>query len=231
MSREVKGARRTRIVIADDHPILRDGIRRMLDGEPDFEIVGEAGDGDAAVRLAAELLPDVILMDVGMPGMNGLEATRLIKAQHPSIVVVVLTVHDEEEYILGLLEAGAAGYLLKSAYGKELVHAVRAVRTGEMVLDATVGKSMLKRAMRQRPSQVRFSEAERLTAREFDVLRLAAAGLSNSEIAEELGIGVRTVKGHMANVFSKLRVGSRTEAVLCAVRLGWISVEGAGEDV
>ncbi len=216
---------RTKILLADDHPMLRQGIRELLERQSDFEVVAEAGDGDEAVRLASELKPHVVIMDIGMPKLSGLEATKQIKARHPATAVLVLTIHDEDEYITGLLEAGAAGYLLKSAYGEELVNAIRSIRTGELVLHPVVGQKLLKRMASLQPRPIKLESVEQLTNREIDVLKLAAKGMSNGDIAVELGIGLRTVKGHLVSIFSKMRVGSRTEAVLQALKRGWITLE------
>lgn len=216
---------KTKILLADDHPMLRQGIRELLERERDFEVVAEVGDGEEAVKLASELKPDVVIMDVGMPKLNGLEATKQIKAKHPATAVLVLTIHDEDEYIMGLLEAGAAGYLLKSAYGEELVNAIRSIRTGELVLHPVVGQKLLKRLASRQLRPIRLEGVEQLTNREIDVLKLAAKGMSNRDIAVELGLGLRTVKGHLVNIFSKMRVGSRTEAVLQALKRGWIILE------
>jgi len=205
--------------------MLRQGIRELLERDSDFQIVAEAGDGEEAVSQAAKFKPDVILMDVGMPKLSGLEATRKIKAEHPEIVVLVLTIHDEDEYIMGLLEAGAAGYLLKSAYGEELIQAIRSVRSGEFVLHPVVMKKLLQRANNHRLKPIRLEGVEQLTSRETEVLRYMATGMSNKEIAQQLGVGVRTVKGHLVNVFAKMRVSSRTEAVLSALKQDWISLE------
>jgi NarL family two-component system response regulator LiaR len=215
----------TKILLVDDHPMLRQGIRQLLERERDFEVVAEAGDGEEAVRLASEFKPDIVLMDVGMPKVSGLEATRQIKAQHSEIAVLVLTVHDEDEYIIGLLEAGASGYLLKSAYGEELVQAVRSIRTGGYALHPVVGQRLLKRAASHQLKPIKLEGVEQRTTREIEVLKLAARGMSNREIATELGIGVRTVKGHLVSIFAKMRVGSRTEAVLRALKYGWIVIE------
>ncbi len=216
---------RTRILLADDHPILRQGIRELLEREQDFEVVAEAGDGEEAVKLASELKPHVVVMDISMPKMSGLEATKQIKAKHPATAVLVLTIHDEDEYITGLLEAGAAGYLLKTAYGEELVNAIRAIRTGELVLHPVVGQKLLKRIASLQPRTAKLGNVEKLTNREIDVLKLAAKGMSNQDIAIELGISLRTVKGHLVSIFSKMGVGSRTEAVLQALKRGWIMLE------
>jgi NarL family two-component system response regulator LiaR len=205
--------------------MLRHGIRELLEREPDFQVVAEAGDGEEAVSQATKLKPDVILMDVGMPKLSGLEATKQIKSEHPEIVVLVLTIHDEDEYIMGLLEAGAAGYLIKSAYGEELIQAIRSVRSGEFVLHPAVMKKLLQRANNHRLKPIRLEGVEQLTSRETEVLRYMATGMSNKEIAQKLGVGVRTVKGHLVNVFAKMRVSSRTEAVLSALKQDWISLE------
>lgn len=220
-----KPAFRTRILLADDHPVLRQGIRHLLEREGDFEVVGEAGDGEEAVKLASELMPDVAVMDVGMPKLSGLEATKQIKARYPAIAVLVLTIHDDNEYIVGLLQAGAAGYLLKIAYGEELVQAIRSVRAGEFVLHPIVAQRLIKRVASQQVTPIRLEGVEQLTTREAEVLKLVAKGKTNKDISLELGIAVRTVKGHVANIFAKMRVASRTEAILLALKQGWFVPE------
>ncbi len=214
-----------RILLADDHVLMRQGLRMLLEREPDFEVIAEAGDGEEAVNLSSKYKPDVVLMDVGMPKLSGLEATKLIKANHPATAVLVLTIHDDEEYIIGFLEAGAAGYLMKSAYGEELLQAIRALRAGDMVLHTIVGQKLLNRAAGRQLKPIEIDDIEKLTPREIEVLKLAAKGISNRDIATELGIGVRTVKGHLVNIFAKMEVGSRTEAVLSALKRGWIVLE------
>ena len=213
-----------KILLADDHAMVREGLQNLLERQKDFQVVGEASDGHEAIQLVDELVPDVVLMDVGMPGLNGLEATRQIKARHPDVAVLILTIHDEEEYICGLLEAGASGYLVKSAYGQELVHAVRAVVAGEFVLHPTAGRKLIERAAAHRPKPVKLNAIEHLTPREVMVLQLVGQGLSNRNIADEMGICVRTVKGHLINVFEKLEVASRTEAVVVGVKQNLIKV-------
>lgn len=197
----------------------------LLEREPDFEVIAEAGDGEEAVNLSSKYKPDVVLMDVGMPKMSGLEATKLIKAELPTTAILVLTIHDDEEYIIGFLEAGAAGYLMKSAYGEELLQAIRSLKAGDLVLHTVVGQKLLNRAAGRQFKPVDIDGMEILTPREIEVLKLAAKGLSNQNIATELGIGVRTVKGHLVNIFDKMEVGSRTEAVLNALKRGWIILE------
>jgi two-component system, NarL family, response regulator LiaR len=216
---------KTRILLADDHPMLRKGIRELLEREQDFEIVAEAGDGDEAVRLVEELKPQVLVMDIGMPKLSGLEVTKRIKAKNLSTAVLILTIHDEDEYILGLLQAGVSGYLLKSVYGEELVNAIRSVRTGEFVLHPVVGQKLLKRIVSLQPKPIKLESITQLTNREIEVLKLAAMGKCNKDIAIELGIGVRTVKGHLFSIFFKMKVNSRTEAVLQALKRSWISLE------
>jgi len=216
---------KVRMLLADDHPMLREGIRHLLEREPDFEVVGEACDGNEAIRLADNLEPDVVVMDIHMPKVSGLEATRQIKEKHPTIAVLVLTIHDEDEYVMGLLQAGAAGYLLKTAYGEQLVQAIRSVVSGEFVLHPAIARRLLKSTVSSELPSTKIDEGEQVTAREMQVLKLAARGMANNDIAGELEIGIRTVKGHLVNIFDKMRVGSRTEAVLVALKKGWVSLD------
>lgn len=213
------------VIVADDHPLLRDGIVHLLQKEADFEVVGQAADGEEAVRLVTEMSPDVVLMDIEMPKLDGLEATRRIKASHPEIPVLVLTVHNDEEHIAALLDAGAAGYLLKTTYGEELVQAIRAARLGEFVLDTQIAPKVFRAFTLRSNKPVPLKTGEKLSAREIEVLKLAARGMSNSEMAENLYISVRTVKGHLAEIFSKLGVGSRTEAITTCLRAGVLSLD------
>ncbi|MFC1925332.1 response regulator [Chloroflexota bacterium] len=216
---------KVKILLADDHTMLRQGIRVLLDREPDFKVVAEAGDGVDAVRLCGEYKPDVVLMDVGMPLLGGLEATRQIKDICPDTAVLVLTIHDDEEYIIGFLEAGAVGYLMKNAYGEELSQAIRSIVAGDMVLHPMVGQKLLKCATNRQLNSVKTEVAEQLTPREVEVLRMVGKGTSNREIALKLGVSTRTVKGHLVNIFSKMKVHSRTEATLSALKRGLITME------
>ncbi len=216
---------RIRVLLAEDHVVVRQGTRQLLEREQDLEVIGEAGDGEEAIQLAAALKPDVIIMDIAMPKLSGIEATKQIKALLPSVAVLILTGYDYDEYIFSLLEAGAAGYLLKSVSGDELIDAIRAVNAGEPVLHPVViGKLMT----RFKPSAARPAEArplEVLSEREMEVLRLAAKGMSNKDIGEALFISVRTVQAHLRSIFNKLAVGSRSEAVLYGLRRGWFTLE------
>jgi len=220
-----KQSTRTTIVLADDHPLLRKALRDLLEKDTAFEIVGEASDGEEAVNLAADIMPDVVIMDISMPNLDGLQATQQIKARCPNVAVLVLTVHTDDECILDILKAGAAGYLVKSAFGDEVIHAVRAVATGDMVLSPAIGQRLLKEAARFPTRPVHLEAGEKLSARELEVLKLTARGLSNKDVASSLGIKLRTVKGHLADIFSKLRVASRTEAVIAGLQAGFLSLD------
>lgn len=216
---------KTTILLVDDHPLLRQALKDLLQKEADLEIVGEAGDGEEAVNLAAELLPDVIIMDISMPTLSGVEATRMIKAKHPSTKTMMLTVYDDDEHILETLQAGASAYLLKSVFSDEIVRALRAVAVGDMVLSPAIGQRLLKHAVRYPVKPVSLEAGEKLSPREIEILQLTARGLSNKDIASALDINLRTVKGHLAEIFSKLRVASRTEAVITGLRAGFLSMD------
>jgi DNA-binding NarL/FixJ family response regulator len=214
-----------RILLADDHALVREGTRELLEQEEDLEVVAEAEDGQEAVRLANRLHPEVVLMDIAMPKLNGIEATKQIKATHPDTAVLMLTAYDDDQYIFALLEAGAAGYLLKTVGSGELVKAVRAVHAGESVLSPSIARKVVDHFARP-TSELREEPADgALTEREMEVLELAAKGMTNREIAQALSLSIRTVQAHLTNVFGKLGVGSRTEAVLYALREGWLTLE------
>ncbi len=205
--------------------ITRQGILRLLKETSDITVVGEAGDGEEAVEMTTEIAPDVVIMDIAMPKLNGVEATRQIKLLCPTTAVLILSAYDDDEYVFGLLEAGAAGYLLKTASGEELIHAVHSVHEGEPVLDPIVARKMINhfRSPGKLPEKGRTSEY--LSDREMSVIKLAAKGMSNKEIADDLMLSKRTVEGHLRSIFNKLRVGSRTEAVLYGLRKGWFALE------
>ncbi len=211
------------VLLADDHALVREGTRRLLEAEPDIRVVAEAGDGQAAVEQAELHRPDVAIVDVAMPGMSGIEATRRIKAHLPSVAVLALTAYDDDQYVLALLDAGAAGFMLKDARAQELVEAVRAVHRGEAVLQPRVAARALRRIVAG--GTVPSALPPPLSEREMEVLREAARGLPNKDIARRLNLSVRTVHTHLGNIFTKLGVGSRTEAVLLALRRGWIALK------
>jgi two-component system, NarL family, response regulator LiaR len=210
--------RTIRVIVADDHKVVRAGIRELLSDEPDIQVIGEARNGHEAVALALAERPDVVVMDVHMPELSGVEATRQIRGAAPDVRVLVLTSYQDDPYIYGLLDAGASGYLLKTAEGQEIVRAVRATADGQAVIDPAVAPRLIARLARP------AAHAEALTERELDVLRLAARGQTNKQIGLALGISDRTVQNHLANVYGKLEVASRTEAVTAALQRGLISL-------
>jgi len=214
-----------RILIADDHAFVREGTRRILEQEPDLEVVAEAGDGEEAVKFSCDLKPDVALLDVAMPKLDGIEATRQIKALCPAVAILVLSAYDDDQFVFGLLEAGAAGYLLKNVRGQEIVDAIRAVHAGESVLHPSVARKVLNKFAGTSGKHRERKSLDLLTDREMEVLRMVTRGLSNKDIADELCLSVRTVQGHLANIFNKLRVSSRTEAVVHALREGWVTLD------
>ena len=204
---------------------MREGTRRILEQEKDLEVVAEAGDGEEAVRQATSLKPDVAIIDVAMPKLDGIEATKQIKSACPAITVLILSAYDDDQFVFSLLEAGAAGYLLKSVRGSELVDAVRAVQAGESVLHPAIARKVLNRFARISGEPKEKEPTEVLSEREMDVLRLVTKGLSNKDIAEELCLSIRTVQGHLGNIFNKLQVSSRTEAVVRALKEGWVTID------
>jgi two-component system, NarL family, response regulator LiaR len=213
-----------KVMLVEDHVLVREGTRELLDREADLCVIAEAGDGEEAVRLADTHQPDVILMDIALPKLDGIEATRRIKAKNPKAVILVLSAYDDDEYVFAFLEAGAAGYQLKDIGIDGLIDAIRAVCAGESVLHPVVTRKVVDYfARRAELSEESFPA--RLTERELGVLGLAARGMTNREIGGALSISARTVQVHLSNVFGKLGVGSRTEAVLYAVREGWLSLE------
>ena len=208
---------RIRIVIADDHPVVRDGLCGMLESQPDFEIVGQAADGAEALRLAVELKPDLVLMDLRMPVVDGVTATRQIKVSQPGIQILVLTTYDSDADILPAIEAGATGYMLKDASRDSLYRAVRAAASGEPVFAPSVSRRLIGR--------MRSPAEEKLSSRELEVLGLVAGGASNSDIAGQLNISQATVKSHLIHIFEKLGVSDRTAAVTLALQRGLIRLE------
>ncbi len=206
-----------KLLIADDHPVVRSGLRGMLEGQPDFAVVGEAENGVEAVALAGRLLPDVVLMDLRMPQMDGVAATSRIKAEHPGVNVLVLTTYESDADILKAVEAGATGYLLKDTPREGLYGAIRAAAEGRPLLASAIAARLMDRV--RRPAE------ETPSAREIEILELDAKGKSNKEIAKELWIGETTVKTHLLHVFAKLGVADRTAAVTAALKRGIIRLE------
>ncbi len=208
---------RITLIIADDHPVVRDGLRGMLASQPDFELIGEAEDGSEAVRLADELRPQVVLIDLRMPRMDGVSAIQAISAKHPEIHQLVLTTYDSDSDILRAIEAGATGYLLKDTPREELFHAIRSAAMGKSYLSPVVATRLVR--------QMRRPEETPLSERELDVLRLVAEGASNKEIAHRLHISETTVKTHLLHIFAKLEVGDRTQAVTVAIQRGIVTLQ------
>jgi two-component system, NarL family, response regulator LiaR len=208
-----------RIVLADDHALVREATAELLDRSDGLRVVGQAADGVEALRLVGALRPDVLLLDLAMPGLDGLEVTRRVRELSPATRIVALTAHEEQPYVLAMLEAGASGYLSKASRGQEVVQAVRAAAAGEVVFSSTIARGVARSALGRGGTEMP------LTARELDVLSAAARGLGNKQIATELGMSARTVQTHLTSVFAKLGVGSRTEAVLLALRQGWVRAD------
>lgn len=206
-----------RVLLADDHTMLREGLRRSIEGAG-LSVIGEAGDGDEVVRLADELRPDVILMDVSMPVRDGVEATRLIRDHNPDIAIVMLTMHADADVVQRAVRAGATGYLVKDCTTDEIVKAVRMAANGETALSPELAASMLKEAAKPQGESV-------LSKREEEVLQLIAEGLSTVEVAERLYISVKTVKNHLASAYQKLDARDRTQAIVTAVRMGIIRLD------
>jgi len=213
------------ILVADDHALVREGTRERLEREEDFEVVGEAADGAEAVRLVDQLKPNVAIIDIAMPNLNGIDAARQIKKNQPSTAVLVLSAYDDDQYIYAVLEAGADGYLLKNVRGHQLVDAIRDVCAGEMVLDPHIARKVVKWFSSLSHGHRPEAAGDFLSERELEVLGLAAKGMSNKEIAAELALSVRTVQSHLGRIFDKLGASSRTEAVLRALKEGWLSLE------
>jgi len=213
-----------KILIADDHALVREGTRQLLEREPDLEVVGEAADGEEAVKLTGAARPDVVIMDISMPKLDGVAATKQIKQLYPKTAVLVISAYDDDQFVFSLIEGGAAGYLLKSMSAREIIDAVRAVKNGDSVLHPAIARKVLNRigTAHKAPDE---PPKEMLTERELEVVRLATQGLSNQEIADKLVISLRTVQAHFNHIFNKLEVSSRTEAVIRALKKGWVSLQ------
>jgi DNA-binding NarL/FixJ family response regulator len=210
-----------RVILADDHAVVRQGIRQFLEMSPRISIIAEASDGREALRLIHEHLPDVAVLDIQMPEQSGIDVTRAIRSERLPIGVLILTAFDDQPYVKAVLQAGANGYVLKTADASEIIEAVQAVSEGQSVLDQSIARKLMSQLSEPEGSQP-DSTVEALTERELEVLRLAANGYTNKAIGAELSISDRTVQGHLAKIYAKMGAASRTEAVMRAVTLGWI---------
>ena len=215
------------VLLADDHVVVREGIRELINATADMIVVAEASDGKEAVDLSAKLKPNIVLMDIAMPEINGIEATREIKEKSPATNVLVLSAYDNEEFVIEVIKARAAGYLLKNVEGADLLSAIRAVHVGDSVLAPGITKQVFTALREEKPTRERNRQSRcRLTERELEVIRLGAEGLTNRQIAEELGLSERTVQTHWRNVYVRIDVCSRVEAIMLCLKQGWITVAG-----
>jgi two-component system response regulator NreC len=215
----------TKVLLVEDHIVVRQGIKALLSDEPDLEIVGEADNGREALSLVSELRPDVVLMDISMPGLNGIEATRQIRQRYADVKVVVLSMHASEEYVFQMLRAGASGYVLKQSDSSEVLTAIRAATSGGSFLSPPISRTVIDDYVHRAEARGRADDMDLLTSREREVLQLLAEGLPNREIAEQLNISVKTVETHRSNMMNKLGVSSKTELVKYALRKGWAALE------
>ena len=213
-----------RVFLADDHLLLREGIRSLLGKVPDIEVIGEAGDGKEAVEKVEQLLPDVVLMDITMPELGGLEATQRIKQKNPQVKVLILTIHETSQYLAGMLNVGASGYVVKTTASNELTSAIRAVHHGDIYLYPSIARMLVEDYLRKVKVGDQKSSYEGLTPREREILKYIAEDRKNKEIADLLGISVRTVQAHRTNLMDKLGARDRTELVKYAIRKGIINL-------
>ena len=212
-----------RILLADDHAVVRAGTRQFLETADDLSVIAEAEDGESAKALIAQHQPDIAVLDIRMPNCNGIELAKWIRRNHSRVRILILTAYDDAPYIKAVLEAGAQGYMLKTTDPLTIIQAVRDIHNGQSFVGPSIAERMMQVIATREPSP---EDVEPLTEREREVLRFAGKGLTNKAIALELGISSRTVQGHLANIYGKLRVGSRTEAVMKGVKLGLIEVAG-----
>lgn len=215
----------TKILLVDDHALFREGIRALLSAESDIEVVGEAADGEQAIELAEKLLPDVIVMDLVMPGMNGMQAARQLHDKYPNIKILILSMYDDDEYVYQILRAGASGYVLKRAASDDLLRAIREVEKGGSALHPTVAAKLIKDYVRRAKSMEQSDSGSLLTARESEVLKLVAEGHTNQQIADILGLGRKTVDTHRTNIMRKLDLHDVTALVKYALKRGLINLE------
>ena len=216
---------KAKILLVEDHAVLRQGLKALFAEEPDIEIVGEANDGREALRRVSELRPDVVLMDISMPDLNGIEATRQIRRSYPEVKVVVLSMHVNEEYVFQMLQIGAVGYVLKQSDSAELLIAIRAALSGGSFLSPPISRVIIDDYVRRAKARGQDSDLDLLTPREREVLQLLAEGRSNQKIAQQLGISVKTVERHRSNMMNKLSISNKTELIKYALRKGWATLE------
>jgi len=211
-----------RVLLVDDHLLFRQGVRRLLEGAGDIEVVGDAETGEESVHLAEDLAPDIVLLDVAMPTLSGIDAARMIKASSPRAGIIMLTVHADEEFLFEAIKAGAMGYLLKDCTPDELIRAIRVVHSGEGLLAPTMAAKVMREFARTRETKDLAAVHLPLTQREVEILQHVTTGLANKEIANRLSISERTVKNHLSNIMEKLHVNSRTQAAVYALRRGLV---------
>ena len=210
-----------RVVIAEDHAVVREGTRQIVTSDPRIDVVGEAEDGQRALDLVAELKPDVLVLDLRLPKVTGIEVARRLQAAASETRILVLSAYDDDDYVFAAMDAGASGYLLKTAHGEEVIDAIHAISRGDVVLQGVIAAKLVKGRASER-SQLPHDVG--MTERELEILRLAAMGLRNKEIAERLFLSQRTIEGHLSHVFNKLGVSSRTEAIVHAAGRGWLVI-------
>jgi len=217
--------KKIRVVLADDHMILRQGMRKLLEGSPEMEVIGEAADGKEAVDVVQRLMPDVVIMDISMPGLNGLEATRQICKLLPQTKVLILTMHAEKEYIFKILQCGASGYLLKGSSMEELVTALQSVQRGDLYLSPPVSKSVIEDYIAESPKGFNpKGSSPRLTAREYEILQLITEGHTSKGIASILSLSTKTVETHRAHIMQKLDIHNTAGLIKYAIQKGWVEV-------
>lgn len=220
--------KKIRVLIADDHQIVREGLAAILNEQNDIVVVGLAADGNEAIAKARELSPDIVLMDISMPNMNGIEATHKIKNENPSIGVIVLTIYSEEKFIFDLVRAGASGYLLKDVDSGQIAKAIKVVANGESILNPSIANKILSefsKISKKNEKQGYFKNHDGLTRQELIVLNLLAEGKTNKEIAKEMGLSEKTIKNHMYKIFKRLKVKDRTRAVILAMQRGYLDMK------
>ncbi|MBN1368187.1 MAG: response regulator transcription factor [Dehalococcoidales bacterium] len=215
----VSNKNKIRIILADDHPLMRQALITSLGKEPDFEIIAEASDGEQVVKFTKDMNPDIIIMDIGMPKLNGIEATRQIYNKYPNIAVLVLTIHIDNDTVLSIFQAGARGYLVKTATGKEVIQAIRTIMSGETVWSLPISNKIIQATAHPMNASSR-GLSRKISPRELDILKLLSKGMSNKAIGIQLGIQETSVKAYLTSLFTKLGVGTRTEAVSVGLQIG-----------